>query len=161
MEDTHFLSQEQKPLPSFCCPCGCSWWVPVPPHHSFLWEAPRGPRDTRSIGDGSSGAKGRLTIEGKGLAMGFASPGPGWAHGPAAPPHRPALAGSEPGRHSFPSVGEQCQSLWVGKVMFIYTIFKQVYFTQPCTHTHFLIDPTCSHTHTQHPHEHPSVCGHL
>lgn len=78
-------------------------------------------------------------------------------------PGHPALTGSEPGGHLCPSRGKQCQSLRAGKVMLIYTIFKQVYFTQLCSQARFLIDPTRSHTHAPHPHEHLGACaqGHL
>lgn len=78
-------------------------------------------------------------------------------------PGHPALAGSEPGGCLCLSRGNQCQSLRAGKVMLIYTIFKQVYFTQLCSQARFLIDPTRSHTHAPYPHEHLGACaqGHL
>lgn len=78
-------------------------------------------------------------------------------------PYHPALAGSEPGGHLCLLRGKQCQSLQAGKVTFIYAIFKQVYFTQPCSHACFLIDVTRSHTHNPHPPERLCACaqGHL
>ena len=58
-----------------------SWAFAVP----FCRELPEGWGDTQNIGNWSSSAKGGLTTDGKGIAMGFASPEPGWAHGPAVP----------------------------------------------------------------------------
>lgn len=70
--------------------------------------------------------------------MGFAPPGPGWAHELALSPA--FLAWLAVSLALYSSVREQCQSLLIGKMKFICTIFKQAFLKQSCTHIHFLIE---------------------